>query len=69
MIRSFGTKSPENYILLYGIAGVLTAGVLSLIPRLSFGTFWRMAAVFIVADLVTYIAIKIGLLKWPRGRA
>ncbi len=69
MIRSFGTKSPENYILLYAITGVLIAAVLTLIPPLSFGTFWQMAAIFLVADLVAYIAIKAGLLKWPRVRS
>ncbi len=69
MIRSFGTKSPENYILLYAIAGVVLAAVLTLIPALSFGTFWRMAAIFLIADLVGYIAIKTGLLKWPRVRS
>jgi hypothetical protein len=68
MIRSFGTKSPENYILLYAITGVAIAAVLTLIPTLAFGTFWQMAAIFLVADLVGYIAIKTGLLKWPRVR-
>jgi hypothetical protein len=54
---------------LYAVTGVLIAAVLTLIPPLSFGTFWQMAVIFLAADLVACIAIKTGLLKWPRVRS
>ncbi len=57
------TKSLETYAIGSAVFGVLVAGVLSFIPMLSFGTFWQMAAMFTIADLLVYVAMKTGLLK------
>ena len=62
-MRSIMTKSLESYAIGSAILGVLVAGVLSFIPMLSFGTFWEMAAMFTIGDLLVYVAMKTGLLK------
>jgi predicted lipid-binding transport protein (Tim44 family) len=62
-MRSIITKSLESYATGSAVFGVLVAGVLSFIPMLSFGTFWQMAAMFIIADLLVYVAMKTGLLR------
>lgn len=62
-MRSIVTKSLESYAIGSAIVGVLVAAVLSFIPMLSFGTFWQMAAIFVIADLLVYVAMKTGLLK------
>jgi len=62
-MRSTITKSLESYAIGSAVFGVLVAGVLSFIPMLSFGTFWEMAAMFTIADLLVYAAMKTGLLK------
>ena len=62
-MRSIMTKSLESYAIGSAVFGLLVAGVLSFIPMLSFGTFWEMAAMFVVADLLVYVAMKTGLLK------
>ena len=62
-MRSIVTKSLESYAIGSAIVGVLVAAVLSFIPMLSFGTFWQMAAIFGIADLLVYVAMKTGLLK------
>ena len=62
-MRSIMMKSLESYAIGSAVFGVLVAGVLSFIPMLSFGTFWEMAAMFVVADLLVYVAMKTGLLK------
>jgi uncharacterized membrane protein len=67
VIRSFGTKSLEAYAAVGLIFGVVMAVLLSLIPRLAFGTMWQMASVFVIAELILYIAIKLRLLRPPRS--
>ena len=62
-MRSIMTKSLESYAIGSAVFGVLVAAVLSFIPMLSFGTFWEMAAMFTIADLLVYVAMKTGLLK------
>lgn len=62
-MRSIVTKSLKSYTIGSAILGVLVAAVLSFIPILSFGTFWQMAGVFVIADLLVYVAMKTGLLK------
>ena len=62
-MRSVITKSLESYAIGSAVLGVLVAAVLSFIPMLSFGTFWEMAAIFAIADLVVYVAMKTGFLK------
>ena len=67
MIRSFGTKSVEAYTVVAAVVGVAMAGLLSLFPRIAFGTLLQMAAVFVIADLIVYVAIKLRLLRPPRA--
>lgn len=62
-MRSIVTKSLESYTIGSAILGVLVAAVLSFIPMLRFGTFWQMAGVFVIADLLVYVAMKTRLLK------
>lgn len=62
-MRPLMTKSLESYTVGSAIVGVLVAGLLTLVPAISFGTFWEMAAIFIIADLIIYVAMKAGLLK------
>jgi hypothetical protein len=50
-----------------GIGGILLAALLTFVPVLAFGSFWRMAAVFVGADVVRYLGIKAGLLALPRA--
>ena len=66
MIRSFATKSLESYTIFFAISGVLIAGLLTFIPVAAFGTFWQMATIFVVADLVLYVAMKLKLIRLPR---
>jgi hypothetical protein len=63
VIRSLMTKSLESYTIGSAIVGILVAALLMFIPILRFGTFWQMAAVFVLADLVVYIAMKARLIK------
>jgi hypothetical protein len=67
MIRSLLTKSLESYTIGSAIVGILVAALLVFIPILKFGTFWEMAATFIIADLVVYIAMKSRLMRPYRG--
>jgi hypothetical protein len=61
------TKSLESYTIGSAIAGMLLAALLTFIPVLKFGTFWQMAAVFVLADLVVYVAMKMRLIRPPRA--
>jgi hypothetical protein len=67
MIRSLATKSLESYTIGSAIFGVLVAALLVFVPFLRFGTFWQMAATFIIADLVVYIVMKSKLVRPYRG--
>ena len=67
MIRSLMTKSLESYTIGSAIAGMLLAALLTFIPVLKFGTFWQMAAVFVLADLIVYVAMKTRLIRPPRA--
>jgi len=67
VIRSLMTKSLESYTIGSAIAGMLLAALLLFIPVLRFGTFWQMAGVFVLADLVLYVAMKMKLLRSPRA--
>jgi hypothetical protein len=66
-MRSTITKSLEIYAIGSAVFGVLIAGVLSFIPMLKFGTFLQMAAMLVIADLLVYVAMKMGLLKQYRA--
>lgn len=67
MIRSLMTKSLESYTIGSAILGMLAAALLTFIPALKFGTFWQMAAVFVLADLIVYVAMKTRLVRAPRA--
>jgi hypothetical protein len=44
------------------------AALLTLVPAVSFGTFWQMTAILLSADIVVYLAMKVGWLKMRRDR-
>jgi len=67
VIRSYATKSLESYTIFFAISGVLMAALLTFIPVAAFGTFWQMAAIFVTADLLVYIAMKARLIRLPRA--
>jgi len=46
----------------------LMAALLTLVPAVAFGSFWHMTAILLAADLVVYLAIKLGWLKMRRDR-
>ena len=66
MLRSFVTKSLESYTIFFAITGVLIAGLLTFIPMAAFGSFWQMALILVIADLVVYVAMKLKLIRLPR---
>jgi hypothetical protein len=61
-------KSPETFAVVSAVTGVLLAAILTLVPSLAFGTFWHMAAVLVGADLIVYLAMKLGWLKMRRAQ-
>ena len=68
VILPFSKRSPEGFAVASAVVGALLAAMLTLIPSLAFGTFWQMAAVFVGADLVVYLAMKLGWLKMRRAQ-
>ena len=69
MIPPFISKSPESFALASAAVGVLMAALLTLVPTVAFGTFWQMTAILLGADLVVYLAMKLGWLKMRRDRS
>lgn len=63
---SFRT-SAEGFGVTSAIVGVMLAALLAQTEILAFGSFRMMAAVFVVADLLTYIVMKTGIIKSPGG--
>ena len=61
---SFRT-SAEGFALTSAIVGVMLAALLAQTQVLAFGSFRRMAVVFIIADILTYIIMKMGIIKSP----
>jgi hypothetical protein len=57
--------SAEGFALTSAIFGVLLAALLAQTKVLAFGSFRMMAAVFIAADLLTYVIMKAGIIKSP----
>jgi hypothetical protein len=68
VIPPFNSKSPEAFALASAVVGVLMAALLTLVPAVAFGSFWHMTAILLAADLVVYLAIKLGWLKMRRDR-
>lgn len=69
MIRALLTRSPEFYAIGNAVIGVSLAALLTRIPAGAFGSFWQMAIVFIIADLIVYIVMKLGWIRMPRQRS
>ena len=67
MISPFPRKSPEAFALASVVVGVLLAAILTQVPAIAFGTFWQMAAILMAADLMVYLAMKLGWLKMKGG--
>ena len=63
--RTFRT-SAEGFAITSAIVGVMLAALLAQTRVLAFGTFRMMAAVLIIADLMTYITMKAGIIRSPR---
>jgi hypothetical protein len=63
VISPFPRKSPEAFAVASVVVGVLLAAILTLVPSLTFGTFWQMAGILVAADLTLYLAMKLGWLK------
>jgi hypothetical protein len=55
--------SPETYLAGSAIVSVVIALVLSRLPQLAFGSFVRMTAVLIAADVVVYVLTKFRLIR------
>ena len=59
--------SAEGFAVTSAIVGVMLAALLAQTNILAFGPFRMMAAVFLIADLLTYIIMKAGIIKSPGG--
>lgn len=57
--------SAERFAVTSAVMGVLLAALLAQTKLLAFGSFRMMAAVFVIADVFTYILVKMGILKSP----
>lgn len=58
-------RSAEGFAVTSAIVGVMLAALLAQTKVLAFGSFRMMAAVFLAADLLTYISMKVGIIKSP----
>jgi len=58
-------SSAEGFAVTSAIVGVMLAALLAQTKVLAFGSFRMMAAVFVAADLVTYIIMKMRIIKSP----
>jgi hypothetical protein len=58
--------SAEGFFVSSAIFGVMLAALLAQTHVLAFGSFRMMTLVFIVTDVLTYITMKIGILRAPR---
>ncbi len=67
MTRFLKNATPEVYFVFSAVIGVLIAGFASRIPGLDLG-FFRMLAILLSLDVITYIAMKLGWMKTPRQR-
>jgi len=59
--------SAEGFAVTSAIVGVMLAALLAQTKILAFGSFRMMAVVFVAADLLTYIIMKMGIIKSPDG--
>ncbi len=68
MKRFLKNATPEVYFVFSAVIGVLIAALASRIPGLELG-FFRMLAILLSLDVITYIAMKLGWMKTPRQRS
>lgn len=57
--------SPEGFAVKSAVLGVLLAALLTQTQLLAFGSFRIMVAVFVIADVLTYLIMKAGIIKSP----
>ncbi len=67
MTRFLRNATPEVYLVFSAVIGVLIAAAGTLIPGLEVG-FFRMLAILLSLDVITYIAMKLGWMKTPGKR-
>ena len=58
--------SPELFFIISAAVGVLLSGVVSRVPALGF-SFVQFLTIMLSADVVTYVAMKAGVVKTPGG--
>ena len=62
---SANIRSPEVFVLVSALIGIVLAALLAQTRVLAFGSFQMMAIAFVVADLAVYILMKVGVIKAP----
>jgi hypothetical protein len=65
-MNSFRKGSPELFFVISALLGILLSAVVSLVPALGF-SFVQFLTIMLSADVVTYIAMKAGVVKTPGG--
>ena len=68
MAKFLRTASPEKYLVFSAFIGILLAWVVSRIPGLDMD-FLTLAAILLLIDVVTYVAMKAGLIRTARQRS
>jgi hypothetical protein len=57
--------SAEGFLVSSAVLGVMLAALLAQTRVLAFGSFKMMVIVFLVADIISYITMKTGLVRSP----
>lgn len=60
--------SAEGFAISSAVLGVLLAALLSQTKVLAFTSFKMMVVIFLAADVLTYIVMKMGIIKSPGAR-
>jgi hypothetical protein len=68
MAKFLRTASPEQYFAFSALLGIVLAYIASRIPALDMD-FLTLAAILVVIDLITYVAMKAGWMRTPRQRS
>jgi uncharacterized membrane protein affecting hemolysin expression len=66
---SANIRSPEIFMLVSAVIGIVLAALLAQTRLLAFGSFPMMAIAFVVADLAVYVLMKVGVIKLPGSGA
>jgi len=59
-------SSAEGFFISSAVFGVLLAALLAQTRVLAFGSFRMMVIVFLIADVISYITMKTGLMRSPK---